>query len=260
MARIRSARTVRLTTCHWSRKRSSTTLELRNAAPKGGHRSKATAARLASAAQGDDMSDLTWVDYAQGVSAVATPVLVAVLAAVLARRQSRSHELLAARLDEYRRLIPDLNTLMCYITFIGDWKSLTPAEVVALKRRLDKNFFCAAPLFSVRVMTAYTTFIDLCFQTFNAWGEDARILTSAYRRRPAVPRWSPHWDRLFVYDDRRPIPGPELARVRLAYDELVAAIVGDIDITRARAAYTTSAVALNAHMPARADIEGSSDA
>lgn len=202
------------------------------------------------------MSDLTWVDYVQGVSAVATPVLVAVLAAVLARRQSRSHELLAARLDEYRRLVPDLNTLMCYVTFIGDWKSLTPAEVVALKRRLDKNFFCAAPLFSARVMTAYTKFIDCCFQTFNAWGEDARILTSAYRRRAAVLRWSPDWDRLFAYDDRRPIPGSELAQVRSAYDELVATIVGDIDITRARAAYTTSAVVLNAHMPRRADIEG----
>ena len=46
-------------------------------------------------------AELTWVDRAQGVGAVLIPVVVAFIAYLLSRRQSRSHELVAARLDYY---------------------------------------------------------------------------------------------------------------------------------------------------------------
>ena len=203
------------------------------------------------------MASPEWVDYAEGVSAIVTPIAVAALGYVLARRQSRNDVLLEARLEEYRRLAPDLNVLMCYMTFIGDWKSHTPPGVVALKRRLDSNFFVAAPLFSAAVRVAYDDFIGRCFRTFGHWGADAELLTSAYRRRQACGDWKPEWDAYFAYEDADEISGEELGDLRGAHDALLAALVKDLDITRARAKYTSDLVSLNAHAPRMRDITGS---
>lgn len=202
------------------------------------------------------MTAPAWVDYAQGIGAVVTPLTVAALGYVFARRQSRSRELLSARLEDYRRLVPNLNALMCYMTFIGDWKSLDPPQAVALKRRLDADFFCAAPLFSEGVQDAYGRFMTCCCRTFNAWGSNAQLLTSAYRRRPAIAGWQESWDACFAYDDERLIPASELTEIRSSYDALVAALVRDLDITRTRGKYTSDLVSLNAHAPRRTDIAG----
>ncbi len=204
------------------------------------------------------MTAAVWVDYVQGVSAILTPLAVAWLGYTLTRRQSRNEVLVGARLDEYRRIVPNLNLLMCYMTFVGSWKTLTPPEVVELKRRLDRDFFVAAPLFSADVQAAYASFMDRCFETFNDWGTDARIVTSPYRRRDVLPNWRDEWDRQFVYDDRRAIPAAELRAVRCAYDGLVASMVRDLDITRARPRYTSDLVSLNAHAPRPKDVPGRS--
>lgn len=203
------------------------------------------------------MADASAADWVAAIGSILTPVAVAVFAYVLTRRQSRSEELVSARLRHFDVLMPDLNKLMCYLTFIGDWKVVTPPEVVTLKRTLDRNFHCAVPLFSEPVLAAYNTFMDHCFTTFGAWGTDASVRSSAYRRRPCLPGWEQAWDAHFAYSDNRAISAEELGATRDAYDHLVAAIVADVDITRARAAYTTSEVSLNAHAPKPVDVSGS---
>ena len=202
------------------------------------------------------MDDLTWVDRAQGIGAVLTPVLVAGLAFWLDRRQSRSGELLTARLDYYRSLAPELNLLMCYMTFVGDWKRLSPPDVIKLKRSLDGTFFCAAPLFGRDVLDSYNALMGRSFSTFNEWGSDAKLKTSAYRRRPLIQGWEPGWDAMFTVRDHQKITGSSLDELRQSHDDLVAAMIRDIDITRARPRYTTSDVSLNAHAPRRKDIPG----
>jgi hypothetical protein len=204
--------------------------------------------------------ELTWVQKAQGIGAIAgaisavlIPLAVAVVAYLLSRRQSRSHELVAARVGYYQTLTPMFNDLVCYMTFIGAWKSFSPPAVIELKRDMDKQFYCAAPLFSVSVSDAYGAFTDLCFKTFNMWGQDALLLTSAYRRRDSHA-WPAEWDDYFAYSDDQVITATELESLRKAYDTLVAALVNDLDLTRARRKYTTDAVSLNAHAPQRNDI------
>ena len=65
------------------------------------------------------MRRMAWTDVVGATGAASTPVVVAVLAFVFARSQSRSEELLKVRLEYYKVLAPDLNSLMCYMTFIG---------------------------------------------------------------------------------------------------------------------------------------------
>lgn len=206
------------------------------------------------------MVDATWTEALSAIGSVATPLVVAGFGLALARRQSRNSELLKARVEYYKVLAPDLNLLMCYMTFIGSWRDISPVEIVALKRKLDQNFYCAAPLFSDPVRDAYIGLEGSCFSTFNNWGQDPLILSGAYRRRQAwtrKPEWSDSWNAMFSKADDTSIPADKLQAIRRAHDELVAALVRDLDLTRARGQYTTNLVSLNAHAPQRQDIEGS---
>lgn len=199
----------------------------------------------------------------EAIGAVLTPIAVAVLVYVLSKSQSRSEELVRARLEYYKMLAPDLNLLMCYITFIGGWRDESPVEVVALKRRLDMNFHCAAPLFSSEVADAYNNLMRDSFSIFGRWGIDARIKSSAYRRRQAWTgtgenAWQSDWDSFFALRDSDTISGESLTRYRKQYDLLLALAAKDISLTRARTQYTTDLVSLNAHAPRAQDIRGSS--
>jgi hypothetical protein len=204
-----------------------------------------------------------WTDVFQAIGAILIPVVVAVLAYVLTRNQSRSQELVRARLEYYKLLAPDLNRLMCYITFIGGWRDDSPDDIIELKRRLDANFYCAAPLFSTNVLSAYNELMALSFSTFGSWGIDARIKSNAFRRRQSWRgqgdnAWRPEWDQYFTLADTEIITGKALTRYRNRYDGLVAAAVRDLDLTRARSQYTTDLVTLNAHAPKSQDVLGSS--
>lgn len=201
----------------------------------------------------------SWTEAVSAVGSVVTPVMVAIIGLILARRQNQNQELLKARVEYYKTLVPDLNTLMCYMTFIGSWKDYSPPEIVELKRRLDHNYYCAAPLFSEPVRVWYLSFEKICFSTFGRWGSDAKIRSGAYPRRQAWRRqvgWDPAWNSMFTKTDGIPILGPELEQICSMYDQLIAALVRDLDITRARSEYTTNLVSLNAHAPERGNIQG----
>lgn len=195
----------------------------------------------------------------QAFGIVSIPIVVAVLAYILTRTQSRSDELVRARMDYYRVLVPDLNRLMCYMTFIGTWRDQSPPEIVTLKRRLDENFFCAAPLFSTGVLDAYQELMDRTFLAFGHWGHDAKIRSSAYRRRQswhATEQWDPAWDDFFALPDETTIAADDLVQYQTTYDRLIGSLVRDLSVTRARPRYTSGDVALNAHAPRRVDIQG----
>ena len=68
--------------------------------------------------------------------------------------QWRNQQLIKARLQYFGQLAPMLN-VMCYLTFVGRWKELTPPDVIALKRDLDRLFYPVAPLFSTPTAAAY---------------------------------------------------------------------------------------------------------
>jgi hypothetical protein len=208
------------------------------------------------------MNSPKWTDIVVAFSSALTPLVVAVLAYVLTRNQSRSEELLRARIDYYRVLVPDLNRLMCYMTFIGGWRDQSPPAILTLKRRLDENFNVAAPLFNQAVSKRYQELMDETFAAFGEWGKDARIKSNPFRRRLAwqgkgKDDWQSEWNDYFTVPESSPISGKSLQGYRQRYDTLIAAVVRDLDLTQARAHYTTVLVALNANSPPIRDIPGS---
>jgi hypothetical protein len=120
------------------------------------------------------MAEPNWADIVTAVSSAFVPIAVVAVGLVLGRRQTLNHELIKIRLDYYRSLAPNFNRLMCYMTFIGTWRDDSPEDIIALKRQLDSNFHCAAPLFSPAVNDAYDALMELTFSTFGLWGHDAQ--------------------------------------------------------------------------------------
>lgn len=102
--------------------------------------------------------NVTWAAALSALGSVITPFVVAAIGFLLSRqikrveaRQWRNQELIAARLGYYREIAEPLNDLMCYFTFIGTWKELSPPQVIDRKRSLDRTFHTLAPFFSVEV-------------------------------------------------------------------------------------------------------------
>jgi hypothetical protein len=171
---------------------------------------------------------MAWTDVVGATGVAATPVVVAVLAFVFARSRSRSDELLKVRIDCYKVLAPDLNSLMCYMTFIGTWRDISPPDIIGLKRRLDRTFYCAAPLFSEEVLGAYDSLMKSTFETFNNWGDDAKIISNPYRRQQSwrgPSSWPSDWNDLFTLPKDATIPAEALHHYRDVYDALIAAMV-----------------------------------
>lgn len=199
-----------------------------------------------------------WTDVLQAISAASVPVILGIVGIVVTKRQNRSSELVKARLDYYRLIAPKLNLLMSYITYIGRWRDQSPSDIIELKRKLDEEFFVAAPLFSSEVSKAYGDLMTLSFKTFGEWGQDARILSSGYQRRESWRgHWDTEWNSFFTIPDNAETSRDSLTTYRKKYDALLAAMVKDIDITRTRAKYTTDEAVLNAQAPQRTEIEGS---
>jgi hypothetical protein len=193
-------------------------------------------------------------DLVQAVAAVSVPIVVAVVGYRLNQRlklyeasQWRNQELIKARLQYFGQLAPMLNDLMCYLTFIGRWKELTPPDVVALKRDADRLFLSVAPLFSQRAVEAYREFLRRCFHMQGQWGADARIRSGfGMRRAAAGDRWQTDWEAMFTHQEGDEIKESEMAEVLAAYDKVLAALVEDIELLAPRQRYAPTGVSVNA--------------
>lgn len=190
----------------------------------------------------------------QTVAAVSVPIVGAIIGYKLNHRlklyeasQWRNQELIKARLEYFGQLAPMLNDLMCYLTFIGRWKELTPPDVIAIKRDADRLFYSVAPLFSQAAVTAYQDFLGVCFTTHNRWGADARICSGFMRRREASRQpWRVEWEQLFTLQEGDAIQANSMTAVRAAYDKLLATLVDDIELLEPRDRYADSNVVVNA--------------
>jgi hypothetical protein len=195
-----------------------------------------------------------WLDIVKTVAAVAVPVVVAAVGYHFNRQikkweanQWRNQELIKARLAYYKDFSHSLNDVMCYFTFIGDWKGHTPEAIHRIKRDLDRMFYSAAPLFSPRVCEYYERFMESCFDTYSGWGRDARLRTGFGRRRDAFgAAWRPDWEIMFAYQEGQQIPPQEMTEIRTRYRDLMTALASDIELTAPHERYAPFGAVLNA--------------
>jgi hypothetical protein len=143
------------------------------------------------------------------------------------RLRPMSEKVIERRLAVFQELAPLLNDLLCYFTYIGCWKELTPLEVVKLKRRIDKSVYVNAPLFPSSFIVRYNALIHECYSMFTGWGEDAKLRTQRQRRKQAAgSSWDQAWDACFVPENEATEP----KRIREVYSEFMSYFAQELGV------------------------------
>jgi hypothetical protein len=157
-----------------------------------------------------------------------TPVSVVVLGWFVSRRLKRielvqwsNQKLIEKRLQVYDSIAPLLNRLLCFFTWVGDWKDISPEELIRAKRELDKVVNVYRHLFEDEVYKAYQAYIHLLFKTFMGAGVDARI--RSFIKSPDGDRtshcsyvWKTEWSQKFYENEV-----PSKSEVRIQYHRLM---------------------------------------
>ena len=73
--------------------------------------------------------------------------------------QWTNQKIIEKRILIYDLVVPKLNDLFCFFCFIGNWKELTPKNIIKLKRELDKQIYIYEPLFSQQLIDKYNVLL-----------------------------------------------------------------------------------------------------
>lgn len=171
------------------------------------------------------------LELAKVIISIATPVIGGIIAWRLAKvgkdlekKQWSSRKIIEKRLDFYDKVIPELNDLYCYYHRIGNWKTLTPKEIIDKKRFLDKEFHVYSHIFRKDIIKKYETFIHNCFETFTGWGNDAKIKMNLTKRID-LPDWKNEWNELFLEDKME-----SEVKFNSSYFDLMSVIKAELEI------------------------------
>ncbi|XVU30275.1 hypothetical protein ACQPZJ_25260 [Actinoplanes sp. CA-054009] len=155
-----------------------------------------------------------------------TPLAVVAVGYVLNHRLRRVEQaqwanqtVITRRLEIFDKLAPPLNRLLCFATFVGRWKEIEPAQVIALKREIDETMYANRLLFSDDLLAAYRAFMSSMFAMFATIDADAPIRAPISRPglgdRRNLPWWRPELQRCFTTSE--PAAPQEISA---AYDAL----------------------------------------
>ncbi|MBO2961544.1 hypothetical protein [Burkholderia pseudomallei] len=141
---------------------------------------------------------------------VLTPVSVAGFGWLVSHRlkqlelvQWTNQKLIEKRLALYDTIAPLLNRLLCFYTWVGPWKDISPDDVIRAKRELDQTIHIYRHLFDDDVYRAYQAYLDALFDTHSGAGRDARIKSTIAspdgdRIGNGTYRWNPAWAERFT--------------------------------------------------------------
>ncbi len=138
------------------------------------------------------------------------------------------------RQDIYNKIGPLLNDIYSYYMYVGQWKQLSPIEIIEHKREIDKIIFTNIPYFDTasKFIKSYTTFMEAAFRTNQGWGKDAFLRTNWELHRSAFDtnliKWNNTWNSGFTGEDNRiELKAQYFSLLRQVSSELNLEIKGD---------------------------------
>ena len=127
-------------------------------------------------------SEPTVLDIATLAVQTLTPLAVVGLGFCLARLSRRveavqwaNQTVVTRRVELFTQVAPKLNQLLCFATFVGRWKEITPQQATTLKRDLDEIMFANRMLFSDELFDAYQLFMASLFEMYASTDADAPL-------------------------------------------------------------------------------------
>ncbi len=184
----------------------------------------------------ENCADWNSLEVAKVVTPVITTILFGIFALWLEARffdkleDARwfSHKIIEQRLQIFESVAPGLNDLLCYFQRVGNWKELTPRQLLEHKRKLDKQMHVFASLYSPSLLQHYKQFIGLCFLTYTGEGQDAklRLCPEKYQQTPS---WQAEYATLLFC---RPDQCTPVAQVVTAYEALMADFAKELGLNQ----------------------------
>ena len=158
------------------------------------------------------MSPCSSLDIAKLAIDALTPILVLVLGIFITTSIKNSERSTDLRSEIYKTIGMDLNDIYCYLSFVGGWKDLSPIDVIARKRSIDRAIFTYRPFFSSELFTTYQHFMHEAFKPFSGPGTDACIRSdiespNGDRRRHCINKWDPAWETRFTKEQNHKAQG-----------------------------------------------------
>ncbi len=119
---------------------------------------------------------------AQLVIAATTPLAVVLLGWYVTRAAKKleniqwaNQSVVSRRLDVFESIAPKLNLLLCFFTFVGGWKEVTPQRAIELKRQIDEAVYARRILFSEEMLRAYHRLMTTMFVMYAKADGDALL-------------------------------------------------------------------------------------
>lgn len=173
----------------------------------------------------DTVTTWTSVDVVNSIISTFTPILMLIFGLLLNRnlksleqKQWKNKTVIEWRIRVYGEVAPILNDLFCYMLFIGNWKELTPDEVIAHKRVLDKKIYTSVALFSVEFTRYYESFLAQCFEIYRQDHKNAAIRSNFEKhKRISGKDWKDEWADYFSLPENQ----AKRADVKASYNALM---------------------------------------
>ncbi len=151
------------------------------------------------------------------------PIIIAILAIRFSRilkalktKHQTDQRIFEKRMEIYERMGPKLNDLYCFYCYNGNWKEITPMDIVRIKKEMDKDMNTHAPLFSDELSKKYTGFVQLCFVAHSGWEHEEKIKSHYELRQANNTAWNEDW---IPYFDTNNVV--DAIRMKERYDELL---------------------------------------
>ncbi len=179
-----------------------------------------------------DMKDAPrWnsLEVAKLVASALTPVLVLVLGITINNSVKTTERATNLRSEIYKSIGGDLNDIYCYLGFVGGWKGMTPDDVIARKRSVDRAMYTYKPFFTKELFSTYQRFMDEAFAPYGEPGHDARIRSEIAtvdgdRGKDTVVPWQKDWEDRFTKERNR-------AAQQETYEEFLTQLARDLNLS-----------------------------
>ncbi len=145
---------------------------------------------------------------------------------VLKKKHQGNQKIIEKRVEIYDRIGPKLNDVFCFYCYNGNWKEISPPDIVRLKKELDKDINVSSPVFSNNISEKYTDFMRLCFVSFSGWEHDEKIKSLYELRQEHTEEWNDDWIQFF--DTNNVV---EAVKVKEKYEVLLESIKKDLSGT-----------------------------
>ena len=144
------------------------------------------------------------------------------------QERARVTEVTKQRVKLWSDISPLMNDLYCYYLYVGHWKEISPEQVLAKKRQLDKLVYSNRPFFSENFISKYNDFMFSAFNTRNGWGEDAKLKTSPIRDKDKGK------EKMFYFDQGKNLYIDNTTEIHNKYFDLLNFAAEEMDLKIAK--------------------------